>query len=61
MSPAGGASSPKRLRSALLNGRCQANPRSPTIHVRLPHFAPTVTPGSWLAKAAAASSFMVRT
>src|SRR5262245_31232897 len=60
MSPWGGFSSPNRLRSALLNGRCHAKPRSPTIHVLLPHFVPTTTSGRLLAKATTSSSFIAR-
>src|SRR5687767_3261079 len=49
ISPAGGVSSPNRLRSALLKGRSQAKNFLPTIHVRLPHFVATVTFGRLIA------------
>ncbi len=49
MSPSGTGSSPKRLTSALLNGRSQANAfgffSPPTNHVRRPCRSPIVTPG----------------
>src|SRR6185312_16251733 len=60
ISPAGGVSSPNRLRSALLNGRCQAKPRSPTIQVRWPHFGATVTPGRLIAKASTSARVIER-
>src|SRR5689334_13555736 len=58
ISPAGGVSSPNRLRSALLNGRCHAKPRSPTIHVRWPHFVATVTPGRLIANVSTSANVM---
>src|ERR1700684_3920369 len=55
--PAGGAWSPNRLRSALLNGRSQANALPPTSQVRSPRcFSwPSVTSGSWVARRATSS------
>ena len=44
--PAGGGVSPKRLRSALENGRSQAKALPRTNHVRLPWRAASVTSGS---------------
>ena len=44
--PAGGADSPKRLRSALLKGRSQAKALPPTNQVRLPWRSASVTSGS---------------
>src|SRR3954447_23062664 len=53
--PSGGVSSPKRLMSALLNGRSHAKALPLTNHVRLPKRAPTVTSGSSIAIRAASS------
>src|SRR5581483_2156529 len=53
--PSGGGSSPKRRRSALLNGRSHANAFPPTNHVRLPWRSPSVTSGSAAAICAASS------
>src|ERR1041384_2245961 len=61
ISPAGGASSPNRLRSALLNGRCHAKPLPSTIHVRLAHFTQTVTPGRLIASASTSSKVIAMT
>src|SRR5580704_12724911 len=43
--PRGGSVSPKRLRSALENGRSHANALSATYQVRLPKRTPSVTSG----------------
>ena len=42
--PSGGVTSPKRLMSALLNGRSHANALPPTVHVRPPQCSPRRPP-----------------
>ena len=54
--PSGGVASPKRLRSALLNGRSQANALPATNQVRRPWRSPSVTSGSSRAIRAASST-----
>jgi hypothetical protein len=44
--PSGGTWSPKRLRSALLNGRSHTKALPATIQVRWPHLVPIVAPSS---------------
>src|SRR5436305_847354 len=54
--PSGGVSSPKRLTSALLNGRSHAKPLPRTNQVRRPWRNPSVTSGRARAIAAASSN-----
>ena len=53
--PSGGVSSPNRFRSALLNGRSQANALPATNQVRVPCRSPSVTSGSSATSSATSS------
>src|SRR5688572_20501402 len=58
--PSGGAASPNRLRSALLNGRSHAKALPPTDHDRLPRLLPSVTSGNSAAIVATSSKVSTR-